>query len=220
MIAASVFFFIERGRVADKWKLSLLISGLITFIAGVHYYYMRGQWVELGSSPTEYRYIDWTLTVPLMCVEFFLLLRPAGASAGILWRLIIASVWMLVFGYVGEGIDKDNNMLWGLISTLGWAWIVYEIFLGEAAKKAKASDNPQVAKAFKTLSLFVLIGWAIYPIGYMALPGNLLASVLNPSDLDLVYNIGDAVNKIGFGLVVYTMAMHPSQRPEIAHAAA
>jgi hypothetical protein len=25
--------------------------------------------------------------------------------------------------------------------------------------------------------------------------------------MDLIYNIGDAVNKIGFGLVVYTMAV-------------
>lgn len=41
MFAASLFFFFERGSVDGKWKLSLLVSGLITFIAAVHYYYMR-----------------------------------------------------------------------------------------------------------------------------------------------------------------------------------
>ncbi|MDP4586830.1 MAG: bacteriorhodopsin-like, partial [Flavobacteriales bacterium] len=41
MLAASIFFFFERGSVDGKWKLSLLISALITFIAAVHYYYMR-----------------------------------------------------------------------------------------------------------------------------------------------------------------------------------
>ena len=40
MMAASVFFFFERGTVDAKWKTSLLVSGLITFIAAVHYYYM------------------------------------------------------------------------------------------------------------------------------------------------------------------------------------
>ena len=33
MFAASVFFFMERSRVADEWKLSLLVSGLITGIS-------------------------------------------------------------------------------------------------------------------------------------------------------------------------------------------
>ncbi len=212
MLAASVFFLVERGRVKEKWKLSLLVSALITLIAGVHYYYMRGQWIELGTSPTEYRYIDWTLTVPLMCVEFFLLLRPAGASKSLMWRLILAAVWMLVFGYIGEGVDKDNTILWGAVSTIGWAWIVYEIYAGEAKKLADRTDNAVVVTAFKQLRLFVLIGWAIYPIGYMAMPGNLLAGVLNPSDMDLIYNIGDAVNKIGFGLVVYGMAIQDSEK--------
>jgi drug/metabolite transporter (DMT)-like permease len=41
MLAASVFFFFERGRVSDKWKTSLLVSVLITGIAAVHYYYVR-----------------------------------------------------------------------------------------------------------------------------------------------------------------------------------
>ena len=41
MMAASVFFFFERGSVDQKWKLSLLVSGLITGIAAVHYFYMR-----------------------------------------------------------------------------------------------------------------------------------------------------------------------------------
>ena len=29
----------------------------------------------------------------------------------------------------------------------------------------------------------------------------------NPLQLDVVYNIGDAINKIGFGLVVYNLAV-------------
>jgi sensory rhodopsin len=29
-------------------------------------------------------------------------------------------------------------------------------------------------------------------------------------NLDVIYNIGDAINKIGFGLVVYTLAVNSS----------
>ena len=70
MVAAAVFFFVERDRVAGKWKTSLTVAGLIQLIAAVHYFYMRGVWVNTGETPTVYRYIDWLLTVPLQMIEF------------------------------------------------------------------------------------------------------------------------------------------------------
>ncbi|MFM2441932.1 MAG: hypothetical protein RL449_573, partial [Bacteroidota bacterium] len=57
---------------------------------------------------------------------------------------------------------------------------------------------------YNVMRWFTLVGWAIYPIGYMMLPGNLLSGF--SGNIDLVYNIADAVNKIGFGLVVYSIA--------------
>lgn len=116
---------------------------------------------------------------------------------------------MLVTGYIGESIDPANTVMWGAISTLGYLGIVYEATLGDVKKTADASPNPEVAKAVRLLRNFVIIGWGIYPIGYMAMPGGLLGGMgLN---LDLVYNIGDAINKIGFGLVVYAAAMASTQ---------
>lgn len=58
MMAASVFFFFETWNVDAKWRTSLLVSGLITFIAFVHYYYMRGYQLETGESPTFFRYVE------------------------------------------------------------------------------------------------------------------------------------------------------------------
>jgi bacteriorhodopsin len=187
MFAASVFFYFERQTVSDKWKTSLLISALITTIAAAHYMYMR---------------------------EYYLLLKAAGASINMLWRLIGYSVLMLVAGYVGEVSAKlgqpvrgFENFGWGVISTIGWAGIVYEIFFGEAKQLADGSSDANVRKAFNLLRGFVLIGWAIYPIGYMTLPGNVLSnSVELASKMNVIYNIGDAVNKIGFGLIVWNLA--------------
>ncbi|MGF1534299.1 MAG: bacteriorhodopsin-like [Bernardetiaceae bacterium] len=216
MFAASVFFFFEMSTVSAKWRTSLLVSGLITMIAAVHYYYMRDVYISTGQSPTAFRYIDWTLTVPLMCVEFYLILRPAGAKQGLMWRFIAASVVMLVAGYIGESFyynDGTMNIVWGTISTLGWAVIIYEVWAGSAKKLADSSDSAAVRKGFRDLTLFATIGWGIYPIGYMLLPGNLLSFTgIDPSSMDLIYNIGDAVNKIGFGLVVYATAKAETMR--------
>jgi bacteriorhodopsin len=209
MLAASVFFFFEVSNTEKKWRTSVLISGIITFIAAVHYYYMRDYNLATYESPVFFRYVDWILTVPLMCVEFYLITKKAGAKIDLLWKLIAASVIMLITGYIGEAIygTETQSWIWGLISGLAYFYIVYLVWFGEVAKLANDA-GPAVAKANKALAWFVLVGWAIYPIGYIAgTAGGLFGmKVLEGVSLDIVYNIGDAINKIGFGLVIYTLA--------------
>ena len=209
MMAASVFFFFSMNSFDKKWRTSLLVSGLITFIAAVHYYYMRDYWSAHGDSPTFFRYVDWVLTVPLMCVEFYLILKVAGAKKNLMWTLITASVVMLVTGYWGESVDRDNAALWGLFSGIAYFYIVYLIWFGEAKQLAvKAGGN--VLNAHNILCKFVLIGWAIYPIGYMAGTPGWYDGIFGGLEMDVIYNIGDAINKIGFGLVVYNLAYKAS----------
>lgn len=209
MMAACVFFFFEMSNVDKKWRTSLLVSGLITFIAAVHYYYMRGYHLETGESPVFFRYVDWILTVPLMCVEFYLITKKAGAKQGLLWNLIFASLVMLVTGYIGEAIygKETQSWVWGTISSVAYFYIVYLIWFGEVAQLA-ANAGPKVAKAVRALGWFVLVGWAIYPIGYIAgTEGGLFGVRMFESlSMDIIYNIGDAINKIGFGLVIYSLA--------------
>jgi sensory rhodopsin len=223
MFAASVFFFFERSSVDPKWKISLLVSGLITGIAAVHYFYMRDYYMATGENPTALRYIDWTLTVPLMCVEFYLLTKAAGAKLGLLWKLILASVWMLVAGYIGEafnppGGSTSHSVIWGVLSTVGYVYILYAAWFGEVAELAKNSKSPVVEQGVRTLAWFVLVGWAIYPIGYMCMEGGWLNTALgwSSSNVDLFYNIADAINKIGFGLVVYYIAVTETAKAKIA----
>ena len=205
MMAASAFFFLSLNQFDKKWRTSVLVSGLITFIAAVHYFYMKEYWAEVGQSPTFFRYVDWVLTVPLMCVEFFLILKVAGAKTDLLWKMITLSVVMLVTGYLGETVYKDQAALWGGISGLAYFVIVYEIWLGSASKLAKAAGG-NVLAAHKILCWFVLVGWAIYPLGYMMGTTGWYNSFIPSGNIDIVYNIADAINKIGFGLVIYALS--------------
>ena len=210
MMAASVFFFLSMNSVDAKWRTSLLVSGLITFIAAVHYMYMRDAHAA-GDSTTVFRYVDWILTVPLMCVEFYLILKVAGAKKSMMWRLIFLSVIMLVTGYIGEAMDQANAQLWGLVSGAAYFVIAYDIWLGSAKKLAVAAGGATL-KAHKALCWFVLVGWAIYPIGYMAGTPGWYDGIFGGLDLNVIYNIGDAINKIGFGLVVYSLAVSSSEK--------
>ena len=211
MFAASVFFFFERSRVDDKWKLSLLVSALITGIAAVHYYYMRDQWAEGLGSPTELRYVDWILTVPLMVVEFALL---TGVG---MRKLFWASVVMLVTGYFGESgvTGMLDAQTWGAISGAAYFYMAYEvgclsIFGGPSGDvgNALASAKGKIPAAGRMLQWFVLVGWAIYPLGYMMGTDGWYTGLVAglPLDMDIVYNIGDAINKIGFGMAVWSAA--------------
>lgn len=209
MMAASAFFFFTMNDFDNKWKTSILVSGLITFIAAVHYWYMRDYWGGVGESPTFFRYVDWILTVPLMCVEFYLILKVAGAKKSLMWKLIFASIVMLVTGYFGEAVYNTGSgpAVWGLISGIAYFYIVYEIWLG-SAKKLATQAGGAVLKAHKMLCWFVLVGWAIYPLGYMAGTPGWYGGIANLGlNMDVIYNIGDAINKIGFGLVVYGAAV-------------
>ncbi len=211
MMAASVFFFFEMSNVDKKWRTSLLVSGLITFIAFVHYYYMRDYYLATGQSPIDFRYVDWTLTVPLMCVEFYLITKKAGGTMGLLWKLIGASVVMLVCGYMGEAVYRADAWLWGLFSGIAYFYIVYLVFSGEVKQLADKAGGA-VADANKWLGRFVLVGWAIYPLGYMMGTGDgqWYSFLTGAMDMDVIYNIGDAINKIGFGLVIYALAVKDS----------
>jgi bacteriorhodopsin len=203
MVAATFFFWVERDRAEGKWKTSLTVAAMVTGIAAIHYFYMREIWVVAGESPTVFRYVDWLLTVPLQIIEFFLILSAiAVVSTTLFWRLLIASVVMLVAGYLGE--VEQGGMLWPMfiVGLLAWIYIIYEIFAGEASKINENSGTVASKKAFHALRLIVTVGWAIYPLGYfLGYTGSADANTLN-----IVYNLADFVNKIAFGVVIWAAA--------------
>merc|ERR1712003_305685 len=181
-------------------------GALVTLVAAVHYFYMREFWVQIGSSPIVYRYIDWSITVPLQMVEFYLILSAVQPSIGqgMFWRLLLGTVAMLAFGYVGEA-GMLNAWLGFALGMAGWGFILFEIFIGEAGSVAANGDkvNEYVRASFGTMRFIVTVGWSIYPLGYFF--GYLLGSV-NESALNLVYNLADFVNKIAFCLAIWQSA--------------
>lgn len=201
MVAATYFFTVERDRAEGKWKTSLTVAAMVTGIAAIHYFYMRGVWVSTGESPLVFRYVDWLLTVPLQIIEFYLILAAiAVVRAALFWKLMIASLVMLVFGFLGE-LGAMSYWPAFAIGMAGWLYIIYEIFAGEASQISAANGTAASQTAFNALRLIVTVGWAIYPIGYI-----LGAADGGAAGLNLIYNLADFVNKIAFGVVIWVAA--------------
>merc|ERR1711939_887932 len=161
MVAATVFFLMESLRVDGKWRTSMIVGGLVTLVAAVHYFYMRDVWASGGGSPTVYRYVDWIVTVPLQMVEFYLILAACTAVAGgVFWRLFVGSLVMLIAGYLGEA-GMINATIGFVVGMAGWIYILYEIFAGEAGKVSAADAPASVQSAFNTMRWIVTIGRVI-----------------------------------------------------------
>ena len=207
MLAATAFFFLERSSVNGKWKTSLTVAGLVTGIAFWHYLYMRGMWIETGTSPTVYRYVDWLLTVPLQVVEFYLILAAVTTvRGGVFFKLLISSLVMLIAGYLGEaGLAPVLPAF--VIGCAAWLYIIYEIFAGETSKINAASGNVASQTAFSAMKWILTVGWVIYPVGYYL---GYLGGGVDANSLNLVYNLADFVNKILFGLVIFVAASRDS----------
>jgi bacteriorhodopsin len=207
MIAATAFFFAEAATVASHWKTSLHVGALVTLVAGVHYMYMREYWVQVHKSPIVYRYVDWSITVPLQMIEFNLILKAAGkqTSGAMFWKLLLGTVVMLLFGYLGE-ILVLPKMIGFVCGMCGWAFILFEIFAGEAGG-ASAECSPAVKSSFNNMRLIVTLGWAIYPAGYFF---GYLQGDVSDVYLNVIYNVADFVNKIAFVLSCWSCAKDDS----------
>ena len=203
-LAATVFFFMERGTVAVGWKTPVTVAGLVTGIAFIHYLYMRGVWIQTGDAPTLYRYMEWLITMPLQTILFYLILTAVRkVSSGMFWRLLIGTLTMVIGGYLGEA-GYINSMLGFVIWVAGWIYVLYEIFSGEAGRAAHKSGNKPFATAFSTLRMIITVGWSIYPLGYIF---GYVTGGVDANSLNVVYNLADFINKIAFGLVIWAAAV-------------
>jgi len=209
MGAAFVFFMSERSNVAPEYRTTMTISALIVGIAAFHYYYMRGVYTDLGTVSVEYRYMDWIITVPLMALKFPSLVgKDAITDAkflgmGFTGVCFTGALIMIGFGYAGEA-GLMNGMLGLVLGGVGWAMIV--VATGTPWSSGKGVDNDKIAPELiwsaNALRWFIVVGWVIYPIGYLFSPGVDILSG-NQEAMAVAYNIADIINKIGFGVVAW-----------------
>ena len=219
MGAAFVFFISQRNSVAPEYRTALTISALIVGVAAFHYFYMKGLYSDttlplLAMNVADYakitrdsffgiinfRYMDWLITTPLLVAKIPLAVAAGRRVGKVVIYLILADLLMIVAGFIGEQYVANTGMhlLWGAISTIGYVAIVY--FLFTTVKEMAKTAEPEERWAVKWMSMFVITGWGIYPIGYM------IPSLLPQLDLNIVhavYNLGDQINKIGPGIIIY-----------------
>jgi bacteriorhodopsin len=223
-LAATLFFWLGLTQVSQKYKTAVIITGLVTFIAGYHYLRIFASWGEAYTAVNgvvtatgvsfnvAYRYVDWLLTVPLLLIELILVM---GLSREETVRKSIAlggaAALMIILGYPGEvsgGIDS-TRFIWGALSMIPFLYIVVSLFSGLSESIEK---QPQDVRGLVSMARWVVIlSWSFYPIVYfapfvMSIEGGAAIAVI-----EVGYTIADIVAKAVFGVMIFMIAVRKSQ---------
>ena len=227
MLACTVYTLVSQARVLPKYRNALVMSSMVTFIAGYHYWRIfnsfseasEGTTVDVSGDPGSfneaYRYVDWLLTVPLLLVEVVAVLALAATvSKSLIMRLVPASAAMIALGYPGEvATEQGDQILYGVLSTLPFIYILYVLFV--ELTKSLDRQPEGVVKTVKNLRLLLIATWGVYPIAYMfniwgdAGPDSFVA-------IQLGYTIADVLAKCVFGLTILKIARMKSHAEGMA----
>ncbi len=222
MFAAFVFFMGSRSDVGAKYRPALLVTAVVVFIAGYHYWRILGSWeasfhlVEGIYKPSghpfndAYRYVDWFLTVPLLLVELIAVMNlPKEKSGKLVPRLVLAAAAMIALGYPGEiSGDIPTRHLWGIFSTIPFAYILFVLW-GELGQQIK-SESDRVKELFINTRYLLIATWGFYPIVY-ALPQFGVDKQTSVVAIQVGYSIADILAKAFYGVMIYRIARAKSE---------
>lgn len=213
MLASAFYFHMERHNLTPKYSAVASLCMMVVAIAAINYATMKdmvgldGVYATLSNFPTEFRYVDWILTTPLILAVLVMLTNSTNKGA-LIAKLMVADVIMIASGYTGEvSVNAANGgtavgWIGFVISTLAFVYILMVIYseLGEAA-----GDMPDdLHSSYSFLQNSILIFWIVYPLGYLVpllgYQGELLAV------RELVYCIADLVSKVVFGIIAVSLA--------------
>ena len=217
--ASTVFFLLQRSQVSPAYKTALTLSGLVCLITTYHYFrifesfnsaYMLkdGLVVQSGMQfNNAYRYVDWLLTVPLLLLEFVLVLRLPHAETykkGL--GLILASAIMVILGYPGETLAIGfAKVIWWVLAMIPFSYILYEMIKGVGMS---IKTQPKVVQPlFKKTRLLIILSWSFYPLVYILPLFGLSAFV----SIQVGFTVVDIVAKSVFGILIYIIAQRKSE---------
>ena len=109
---------------------------------------------------------------------------------------------MVCGSYAGEA-GYVLPFLGFVIWMIGWIYVLYEIYAGDAGQLVAKSSNKSLITSYNIMKIIVTVGWTVYPLGYVF---GYLTGGIDSDSLNIIYNFSDFFNKTVFGLVIWSLA--------------
>ena len=213
-----LYFLMTSLQLAPRYRVVAVLSAVVMASAGLSllrewsmwsetysFSAVTGLWSPGGEGQTfsnAYRYGNWTITVPLLLVQLPIALELArGELHARSARMIAAGllmIWTGLVGQFGEVNDLGRLNLWGVISTVFFAWLLWEV--RGVITSGMGSTTPELRVWLRRLFWYMVASWGLYPIAY-ALPqlgadGNVVVAQ------QLLFSIADISTKLIYGVIL------------------
>lgn len=106
------------------------------------------------------RYVDWSLTTPLLLLDLSLLAGLSGANIAV---AIVADLIMVLTGLFAA-LTKNESSTWGYYTMACLAYLVIVYQLAFNGRNAVKSQDKKTATFFASLGGFTLLLWTAYPM--------------------------------------------------------
>jgi bacteriorhodopsin len=221
LVAMLTRMWSARSEVGDRYRPMVHASVAVATVAFLSYVllalelhggYVRrgGVWVPQPEAVGTWaaRYLDWTVSVPLLVVEIVAVSTVTGRAASRA-RLIGggAAVLMVTLGFLGGVVIRGGTdfaaLLWlGVASSVCFA-VVYAVIIVVVLRSLPVL--PAAARGPMTAAMVVLlVVWFVYPAMY-GLQGIVSGGGWTVTE-HLLMSGADVVTKVAFGLLLLRVA--------------
>ena len=193
LLTTTTICFIESMRTINPTIRHIFNLETCISIVAAYFYYLFVEKIKSKPYPwteiTTYRYLDWSITTPMMllvlCVTLGYTIR-IKVHLPILAVILLLNYSMLGLGYLGETqhIDRTIATVTGFVSFFAMFAIIFHYYV-----------KPKYSLSNYVLYFMYLIVWSIYGIAYL----------LDETSKNILFNTLDLISKclIGIGLWVY-----------------
>lgn len=208
MLATTLLLFMGTAWLRGGWKIPVTLCALAALVGTMSLYESRLVWLAQSQVPLVYHYVGWVISMPILVVSLYFFVRNVGSvSVALFWRLLIVSVLMVLFRYLGEAGIVHPTLAF-LIGLAFWLYILGELFFGQMEEAVSKSMNRPVQRGYFWLRLIVTIGWAIYPLANFIIS---FSGHVDTGGMSIAYNLAEFINRMALGLTVLASAILASK---------
>ncbi|KAI4159672.1 MAG: hypothetical protein LQ342_006365 [Letrouitia transgressa] len=212
MLLSSIAFYVLAFRVPVQKRLFHILTAFITTFATLSYYAMAvGDGIgenkivirhdhKHGPATFDHifrqvywaRYIDWSVTTPLLLLDLAFLAGLAGANILV---AVVADVIMILTGlFAAFTVDEGPKWGWYAFACIAYLTVVYQLAIN--GRHVVLSKDSKTATFFSAIAGFTLILWTLYPIIWGVADGSRHINV----DAEIIaYAVLDILAKPVFG---------------------
>jgi bacteriorhodopsin len=180
-----------------------LIHSLVVLTAGTAYLLMASGG---GRKPKEegrelfwMRYVDWSITTPLLLTSLGLTaLGSPFRRWGLLLGTLFTDVYMIATGYLADEAPKNSPMKWTWYGVSSGAFVGLYYLLWGPMREESEKTGEEAADVYRRNLIFLSTVWAGYPINFLIGPEGL--ELIDDDTSTGIYTGLDITAKILFGL--------------------